>query len=62
MRQAVYRAGRDKFDTVHENETGYILVLASALMSHHDANETGFFFRGKKRKTGADGMQGDVTG
>ncbi|AEG95055.1 hypothetical protein FPV33_06450 [Klebsiella aerogenes] len=31
-----------KFDTVHENETGYSLLLASPLMNDHYANETGF--------------------
>lgn len=34
----------DKFDTVHENETGYILVLASARQNNHHATETGFSF------------------
>jgi|GEM_PF-6767251 hypothetical protein len=33
-----------KFDTVHENETGYIVVLASVDMNAHDATETGFCF------------------
>ncbi|AWF36083.1 hypothetical protein CSC17_4652 [Klebsiella oxytoca] len=32
-----------KFDTVHENETGYILLLASVLRNNHHATETGFF-------------------
>ncbi len=33
-----------KFDTVHENETGYIYVLASVALNAHDATETGFCF------------------
>lgn len=33
-----------KFDTVHENETGYIFVLASVALNAHDATETGFCF------------------
>ncbi|AWF51654.1 hypothetical protein CHQ91_29805 [Klebsiella michiganensis] len=32
-----------KFDTVHENETGYILLLASVVGNNHHASETGFF-------------------
>jgi hypothetical protein len=31
-----------KFDTAHENETGYSLVLASALRNPHHKTETGF--------------------
>ncbi|MBW5988037.1 hypothetical protein BME90_14145 [Klebsiella quasipneumoniae subsp. similipneumoniae] len=31
-----------KFDTAHENETGYSLVLASVSGNPHHINETGF--------------------
>ncbi|MFA1646982.1 MAG: hypothetical protein ACDS79_16150, partial [Enterobacteriaceae bacterium] len=35
-------ARRYKVDTVHENETGYSLVLATVTMNEHHSTETGF--------------------
>lgn len=35
---------RGEFDTVHENETGYIFILATPPSNAHHANETGFCF------------------
>ncbi|PSR48531.1 hypothetical protein C8256_00610 [Kluyvera genomosp. 2] len=35
-----------KYDTAHENETGYSLVLASATRNPHHVTETGFCFCG----------------
>jgi len=33
-----------EYDTAHENETGYILVLASIVHNPHHMTETGFCF------------------
>ena len=52
----------DKFDTVHENETGYILVLASARQNDHHATETGFFFCSGEPKVDSAGIQEEETG
>ncbi|AWT21108.1 hypothetical protein GNE01_09430 [Klebsiella sp. JL973] len=39
-----------KFDTVHENETGYSLLLASVAGNNHHATETGFFCAASREK------------
>lgn len=40
----VWLGEKVKFDTLHENETGYIFILASDALNTHDATETGFCF------------------
>ncbi|POP42171.1 hypothetical protein CHU32_21230 [Superficieibacter electus] len=56
------RSEEDKFDTVHENETGYSLALASVAGSNHHVTETGFCFCYRPQEPGADGIQEDETG
>lgn len=52
----------NKFEPVHENGTGYILVLASDIGNSHHAYETGFFFYSGEPKVDSAGIQGEETG
>lgn len=57
MQSALIGGEMDKFDTVHENETGYILVLASVRQNDHHATETGFSFCLSEPNDGTEGIQ-----
>lgn len=52
----------NKFEPLHENETGYILVLASAIWNVHHATETGFFFYSEEPNVDSAGIQEEGTG
>jgi len=62
LQSALIGCDMNKFEAVHENETGYILVLASDIGNSHHATETGFFFCSGEPKVDSAGIQEEETG